>query len=77
MIGGEQVFFISIILECSGFANQPVNNMAIMNAVSILAPQTRQVFNPSLGIPYLQMLSIDPHCNGFSNQTAVNRIGIV
>jgi len=79
MTAWEHVCPVPVVGKRARFAHQPVNNMPAMNLVfSTPTPtQPRQRINPSLGIPYFQMVNTQAHLNFFTNQPAVHRIGII
>ena len=56
--GGKQVRLITVIVKRSWLADQPIDNMPILDLVFAFAPQPRQLVHLLLGIPDLHILRI-------------------
>jgi hypothetical protein len=73
----EQVALVAIVGKRAGLANQPVDHVAVFDAVLALAPQSWQRLHLTLAVPYLQVLGIDTHLDLLADQPAGHRVGVV
>jgi hypothetical protein len=76
-MGRKQILTVSVILKGAGFADQPVNNVPVLDTMLAFASQPGDGIYTLLGIPYLQVLHIKPNIYRLSNQAAVYRIHIM
>jgi hypothetical protein len=76
-MGGKQLFPVPIVVKSPRLAHQPLNDVPVLDPVLAFPAQTRHRLDALLGIPYLQMLGINPHLDLLSDQPAVHRIDVV
>ena len=73
---GEQRGAVLIAGEGAGLAHQPVDDVPIIDALFLLATQTRQALDAALGVPHFQVLGVDPDIDALADEPAVHRIEI-
>ncbi len=75
---GEQVVPIPVIFKCSGFANQPINDMTVLNLVFILSFELSAACLLFLWAYQISIrLGIYSCLDPFPDKAAVHRIGVV
>ena len=67
---------VAVLLERPGLADQPVNDVAVLDAMLASASKPRQSLQPSGTVPDIKGLGPDVNINVFANQSARQRIGI-
>ena len=73
----EEVLPISVVLKGTRLPYEPVDDVAVLDAVAVLTTQTWQTVHARLPVPDLQMIAVEANFNLLTNQAAVNRVGIV
>jgi len=73
---GEQVGPIAVIGKGSRLADQPVDDVPILDLVLALAPQARQLFHLPLGVPNLDPLGIQAGLHPLTDEPAGHRVDI-
>ena len=63
----EHIIFIAIVLEGTGFANQGINNVTVIDVMTVFTTQSGQYLDAALGIPGFYMITIYPYINVFSD----------
>ena len=61
----KQVVAIAVVGEGPGLAHQPVDDVAILDAMPALAAQAWNAFQMALGVIHVQVLGVEPHLYGF------------
>jgi hypothetical protein len=73
---GEQVRPVAVVGECPRLADQPVDDVPVIDAVLATAPQSRQILDPLLGVPHLDPLGIHPRFDPLADQPTGYRVGV-
>src|SRR5204863_838533 len=68
---------VAIVDERAGLANQPVDDVTILDVVTPFAPQTRQGLHLLLGIPHFQGFGSEAYLHALANETPWHRVGVV
>jgi len=66
--GGEQVGPVAVIGKGPWLADQPVDDVAIVDLVLALTPQARQLLHLLLGVPDLEPLGIEAGLDPFADE---------
>lgn len=74
--GGEHRIAVAVLLERSGLAHQPVDDVAVLDAMLAPAPEPRQGVEPSGSVPDLERLGSDMNIHLFADQAAGQRVGV-
>jgi hypothetical protein len=74
--GREHRVAVAVLLERAGFADQPVDDVAVLNAMLASAPESRQGVDLAGAVPDLQRLGHDMNIDKLADQTAGQRIGV-
>jgi hypothetical protein len=74
--GREHCVAVAVLLERPGLAYQPVDDVAVLDAMLPSAPETRQGVDPVRPVPDFQGLGHDMNINPLSNETAGQRVGV-
>jgi hypothetical protein len=72
----EQVPPVAIVGERPRLAHQPVDHVAVLDAVLAASPQTRQRLHQPLRVPHLDPLGIQPGLDPLADETARHRVGV-
>jgi hypothetical protein len=72
-----QIFPVHITGERSGLADQPTDDVPIVDLMLGLAPQTRHPLQQLLGIPHLDLLHAYPHFDLLTDQARWYRVGVL
>ena len=72
----EQLLTIAVLGERSRLAHQPVNDVAIVDALLVPATQPRQYLDPLLRVPDLHVLDEQPHLDVLADQPAGHRVAV-
>jgi len=75
--GREQFLPVTVILEGSGLAHQPVDHMTIVDPALTPTTQPRNPFDQTLTVPDFHILHIQTHVDLLVNQTTIHRIDVV
>jgi hypothetical protein len=73
---GEQVRLVTIVSESPRLANQPVDDMPVVDAVLAPAPQPRQRCYLLLGVPDLDPLGVQPGLDPLADQPTGHRVDV-
>src|SRR5438067_1338981 len=73
---GKQIFTIPIVFKRTRLANQPINNVAIIDAVLAASAQPRQLLHLAIAIPDFYAVGLDACFDHLADQTAVHRIRV-
>jgi hypothetical protein len=74
--GGEHRIAVAVLLERSGLADQPVDDMAVLDAMSASASESRQSVQLPGPMPDVEGFGPDVDINLFADQTARQRVGV-
>jgi hypothetical protein len=74
--GGEHRVAVAVLLERPGLAHQPVDDVAVLDAVLPPAPEPRQGVDLAGAVPDVEGLGPDVNINSFADQTARQRVGV-
>jgi hypothetical protein len=72
----EQIIPVAIVGEGARLTHQPVDDVPIVDAMLASAPQPRQPFHQTLGVPNLDVVGMDPGLDPFADQPAGHRVGV-
>ncbi len=72
----EQLLTIAIVGERSRLANQPVDDMPVVDAMLVPATQPRQMLDPLLRIPHFEMLHEEPDLDPLTDQPAGHGVAV-
>jgi hypothetical protein len=72
----EQVPAIAIVRKGPRLAHQPVDDVAVLDAVLAPPTQARQRLHPPLGVPHLDPLRVQPGLHPLADQPARHRVGV-
>jgi hypothetical protein len=72
-----QILAVHIAGKGSGFAHQPVNHVAVVHPVLVLAAQPLQPQHYLLRVAHLDLLQTDACLHGFADQPGRHRVGVV
>jgi hypothetical protein len=73
--GGKHRIAVAVFLKRPGLANQPVDDVAVLDAILSPAPESRQGVDLSGPVPDLEGLGPNVNIHLFTDQTAGQRIG--
>ena len=76
-MSGKQIALVAIVLKGPRLTYEPVNDVTILDMMLVFATQTWNDFQALLGIPDIQMLSIQSNLHPLTDQTAIDRISIM
>jgi hypothetical protein len=68
--GGEHRIAVAVLLERPGLADQPVDDVAVLDAMSAPAPESRQGIQLPGPVPDVERLGPDVDIDLFADQTA-------
>ena len=74
--GGEHRLAVAVLLERPGLADQPVDDVAVLDAMSAPAPESRQGVNLSGPVPDVEGLGPDVDIDPFADQATRQRVGV-
>jgi hypothetical protein len=74
--GGEHRVAVAVLLERPGLAHQPVDDVAVLDAMLAPASQSRQGVNLSGPMPDVEGFGPDVNIHLFADQTAGQRVGV-
>jgi hypothetical protein len=74
--GGKHRIAVAVLLERSGLAHQPVDDVAVLDAMLAPASESRQSVDLSGPMPDVEGLGPDVNIHLFADQTARQRVGI-
>jgi len=74
--GGEHRIAVAILLERPGLADQPVDDVAVLDAMLTPAPESRQGVQFPGPMPDLEGLGPDVDIDLFADQSAGQRVGV-
>jgi hypothetical protein len=74
--GREHRVAVTVLLERAGLADQPVDDVAVLDAMLAPAPESRQDVDLAGAVPDLQRLGHDMNIHKLSDETAGQRIGV-
>jgi hypothetical protein len=74
--GGEHRIAVAVFLERPGLANQPVDDVAVLDAILSPAPESRQGVDLPGPMPDVEGLGPDVNIHLFTDQTTGQRIGV-
>jgi hypothetical protein len=74
--GREHRVAVAVLLERAGLLDQPVDDVAVRDAMLAPAPESRQGVDLAGAVPDLQRLGHDMNIHKLSDQTAGQRIGV-
>jgi hypothetical protein len=72
----EQILAVLVVGEGAGLAHQPVDDVSIVDAMLVVATQTRQSFDALRAVPHLQVLGINPHVDALAHEAAMHRVEV-
>jgi hypothetical protein len=73
---GEQVGPVAVVGKGPRLAQQPVDDMAVVDAVLAPTPQPRQLLDPLLGVPDLDLFRVQPRLHPLADQPAGHRVDV-
>jgi hypothetical protein len=74
--GGEHRVAVAVLLECPGLADQPVDDVAVFDAMPAPAPESRQGVQLPGPVPDVEGLGTDVNIHLFADQSARQRVGV-
>jgi hypothetical protein len=74
--GGEHRIAVVVLLERPGLAHQPVDDVAVLDAMLAPAPESRQGVDLSGPVPDVEGFGPDVNIDLFTDQTAGQRVGV-
>jgi hypothetical protein len=74
--GREHRVAVAVLLERSGLAHQPVDDVAVLDAMLASASKSRQGVQLPGAVPDVERFGRDMNINLFANETARQRIGV-
>jgi hypothetical protein len=74
--GGEHRIAVAVLLERSRLAHQPVDDVAVLDAMPASASESRQGVDLSGPVPDVEGLGSDVNIHLFADQSAGQRIGV-
>jgi hypothetical protein len=74
--GGEHRIAVAVLLERPGLAHQPVDDVAVLDAMLAPASESRQGVELSGPVPDVESFGPDVNIHLFADQTAGQRIGV-
>jgi hypothetical protein len=74
--GGEHRIAVAVLLERPGLAHQPVDDVAVLDAMLAPASESRQGVELSGPVPDLECFGSDVNIHLFADQTAGQRVGV-
>jgi hypothetical protein len=74
--GGEHRIAVAVLLERSGLANQPVDDVAVLDAMLAPASESRQGVDLSGPMPDVEGFGQDMNIHLFADQSAGQRVGV-
>jgi hypothetical protein len=74
--GGEHRIAVAVLLERPGLAHQPVDDVAVLDAMLASASESRQGVELSGPVPDLEGFGSDVNIHLFADQTAGQRVGV-
>ena len=74
--GGEHRVAVAVLLERPGLAHQPVDDVAVLDAMSAPAPEPRQGVELPGPVPDVEGLGPDVDIDLFADQTTRQRVGV-
>ena len=72
----KQLLAITVLGKRSRLANQPVDDVPVIDLVLVAAPQPRQTLDELLCVPHLQVLRVQPHVDLLANQPARHHVAV-
>jgi hypothetical protein len=76
-MGGEESIAVAIVLKGAGLIDKLVDDVPVLNQVSVLTAQARHGLDFPATVVDVQMLALELDLNLFTDQTAVDRVGVV
>jgi hypothetical protein len=76
MARGEQFLAIAIVREGAGLAHEPVDDVPIVDAMLVAPSQPRQILDPLLRVPHLQVFHEEANLDLFADQPAGHGIAV-
>jgi hypothetical protein len=74
--GGKHRIAVAVLLERPGLAHQPVDDVAVLDAMSASAPESRQGVDLPGPVPDVEGLGPDVDIDLFADQTTRQRVGV-
>jgi hypothetical protein len=74
--GGEHRVAVAVLLERPGLAHQPVDDVAVLDAMLATAPESRQGVQLPGPVPDVERLGPDVNIHLFADQSARQRVGV-
>jgi hypothetical protein len=74
--GGEHRIAVAVLLERSRLADQPVDDVAVLDAMLASPSESREGVQLLGSVPDIESLGTDVNINLFADQTAGQRIGV-
>jgi len=74
--GREHRITVAVLLERSGLADQPVDDVAVLDAMLASASESRQGVQLLGPVPDVECFGADVHIHLFTDQSAGQRIGV-
>lgn len=72
----EQIIAVRVIRERAGFANQRVNDVAVVNRRAVPAHESRHRIDEFVRVPDLDAVGEEPGFDLLADQATVNRIDV-
>ena len=73
---GEQVRLVAVVGEGTRLADQPVDDVAVLDPVPATPPQPGQLLQPLLAVPDLDPLGVQPGLDALADQPAGHRVDV-
>jgi hypothetical protein len=73
---GKQIRTVAIVGECPGLADQPVDDVPIVDAMLATSTQAWQLLDQLLGVPHFDALGVQTGVHPFADQPAGHRVDV-
>jgi hypothetical protein len=73
---GKQIRTVAIVGECPGLADQPVDDVPIVDAMLATSTQAWQLLDQLLGVPHFDALGVQARVHPFADQPAGHRVDV-
>lgn len=74
---GKQILTVAIVGERSGLADQPIDDVPIVDAMLAASAQAWQPLQQLLGVPHFNALGVQAGLHPFADQPACHRVDVV
>jgi hypothetical protein len=72
----KQIVAVAVVGEGARLAHQPVDDVAVFDAMLAAATQSRQAFHLLLGVPNVEVVGVETDLDAFADQPTGDRVGV-